>query len=148
MYSCYLHTYSIPGEFISKHMIKANLNVENIHVIGHSMGAQVAAYLGKFVHRELVNRKLARISALDPAGPGYQEYSYGHDDKLQKSDATFVDVTHSDSNIFGTTDVVGHVDYFPMGGQRDQPGCQSTTDIDGSGKFVFLFLMFLAVVFC
>ena len=70
--------------------------------------------------------KVGRISGLDPADPNFQGQSNAA--KLDKSDADFVDVIHSDANSFligdgmGTSDPSGHVDFWPNGGER-QPHC-------------------------
>ena len=51
--------------------------------------------------------------------------------RLDKSDATFVDIIHTDANLLGTFRVVGDADFYPNGG-KDQPGC-------GAEKSKFLF---------
>ena len=43
-------------------------------------------------------------------------------ERLDKSDAKYVDVIHTDAGGLGTDLVIGHADYFPNGG-RDQPNC-------------------------
>jgi hypothetical protein len=58
-------------------------------------------------------------SALDPAGPDF--YQSETPDRLDSSDALFVDVIHTDgaSNIvsgFGYLNALGHVDFYPNGG--------------------------------
>lgn len=71
--------------------------------------------------------KVARISGLDPADPNFQGQSTAA--KLDKTDADFVDVIHSDANFFligdgmGTSDASGHLDFWPNGGES-QPQCQ------------------------
>jgi pimeloyl-ACP methyl ester carboxylesterase len=100
------------------------LRAERVHLIGHSLGSHIAGYAGK----RLGN--LARISGLDPAGP----YFENTDPKvrLDKTDATFVDVIHTDgSPIFmiglGLLQPLGHVDFYPNGG-KEQPSCATTSD--------------------
>ncbi|XP_006825884.1 pancreatic triacylglycerol lipase-like, partial [Saccoglossus kowalevskii] len=92
----------------------------NIHLIGYSLGAQCAGAAGKR------NPAIARITGLDPASPSFE--SKGNNDKLDASDAQFVDVIHTDGDTFtgaggyGCWAPNGHVDFYPNGGQ-DQPGC-------------------------
>ena len=66
------------------------------------------------------------ILGLDPAGPLFE----GYDGKvrLDKSDANYVDIIHSNGESlivggFGTWEAIGHVDFYPNGG-RAQRGCQ------------------------
>ena len=65
---------------------------------------------------------------LDPAGPGFNLVS--NEFRLDKSDATFVDIIHTDANLLGTFRVVGDADFYPNGG-KDQPLCRAES------KFLF-----------
>lgn len=92
---------------------------EDFHLIGHSLGAQISGFVGKRIY------KLGRITGLDPAGPKFQNVS--DDRHLDRSDAEFVDVIHTDiSNDvlvgFGTAEVIGHADFYPNGG-NNQVNC-------------------------
>ncbi|XP_069610486.1 pancreatic triacylglycerol lipase-like isoform X2 [Ranitomeya imitator] len=105
----------------------------NVHVIGHSLGAHAAGEVGK-------RRKgIARITGLDPAEPYFQGTPV--EVRLDPSDAAFVDAIHTDAapiipNVgFGMSQLVGHVDFFPNGGE-EMPGCKKNAlsqivDIDG-----------------
>ncbi|CAL1294470.1 unnamed protein product [Larinioides sclopetarius] len=94
----------------------------DFHLIGHSLGSHIAALVGHAVPH------LGRISALDPAGPRF--YDAPLEDRLDPSDAQFVDAIHTDSGHglmegLGMRSQVGHVDFYPNGGS-DQPGCHSS----------------------
>ncbi|XP_025991246.2 hepatic triacylglycerol lipase [Solenopsis invicta] len=93
------------------------VSLSKIHVIGFSLGAEVAGFMGK----ALAPRKIGRITGLDPAYPLYMDS--GEDGHLTKADATFVDVIHTDGGHFGFPHPLGHVDFYPNGGRRRQPGC-------------------------
>lgn len=62
-----------------------------------------------------------RITGLDPAYPLY--YDLGDNEELNKNDAKFVDIIHTDKGICGGPISTGHADFYPNGGGRPQPMC-------------------------
>lgn len=100
--------------------------LEDIHIIAHSFGTFAADVVGRKL------RGIGRITGLDPAGPNFDALPL--DMRLDKSDALFVDVIHTDMHNSTTSPIgpslygrgtslsVGHLDFFPNGGS-DQPGC-------------------------
>ncbi|XP_050442365.1 pancreatic triacylglycerol lipase-like isoform X2 [Adelges cooleyi] len=98
------------------------LDPQNVHLIGHSLGAHAAGYAGKHLQG-----LVGRITGLDPAGPGFEEMTSKH--RLYHTDAQLVDVIHTDAHIlgFGITIPCGHVDFYPNGGTK-QPGCIQFND--------------------
>lgn len=68
---------------------------------------------------------MSRISGLDPAGPLFAGRNIAV--RLDKSDAGFVDVIHTNTEValglgLGISEECGHIDFYPNGGQS-QPGC-------------------------
>ncbi|GAB0093979.1 inactive pancreatic lipase-related protein 1 [Sergentomyia squamirostris] len=96
-----------------------HVNINSVHVIGFSLGAEVAGFIGKIL--KTWGMTLPRITGLDPAFPLYM--FMGKSDRLSASDATFVDVIHSDGGILGFPWPLGDVDFFPNDGVPLQPGC-------------------------
>lgn len=99
-------------------------DASQVHVIGHSLGAHTAGYVG-YNLRVQYNVKLGRITGLDPAEPHFSNTSPMV--RLDPTDAAFVTAIHTDCNPFisgglGITQPVGHIDFYPNGG-RNQPGC-------------------------
>ncbi|KAM4897173.1 inactive pancreatic lipase-related protein 1-like [Sylvia borin] len=105
----------------------------DVHIIGHSLGAHAAGEAGRR------RPGIGRITGLDPAQPYFQ--GTPTEVRLDKSDADFVDVIHTDSaptipNLgFGIGPAIGHIDFYPNGGEQ-MPGCDKNpvsqiVDIDG-----------------
>ncbi|XP_044287409.1 pancreatic lipase-related protein 2-like [Varanus komodoensis] len=93
----------------------------NVHIIGHSLGAHAGGEAGRR------KRGLTRITGLDPAGPLF--HNTPPEVRLDPSDATFVDVIHTNAgHLFfdfarGIIEPCGHLDFYPNGGER-MPGCK------------------------
>jgi len=87
------------------------LKIEDVHCIGFSYGTHVIGYTGVFVN-QLGLGKIPRGTALDPVAKhgGIQ---------AAKDNFGYLDVIHSSS--LGILDPLGHVDFYPNGGQK-QPG--------------------------
>ncbi|KAJ8026293.1 Pancreatic lipase-related protein 2 [Holothuria leucospilota] len=108
------------GELSHKLHVLTGASYTDMHLIGHSLGAHVAGFAGEHLLKKY-GHKYGRITGLDPAGPLFRSYSHLPDCLLEKSDATFVDIIHTD-NFNGNEKPVGHQDFYPNGGQ-DQVGC-------------------------
>lgn len=97
---------------------------DQIHAIGHSLGAHLVGHLGRAVQAEGKD-PIKRVTALDPAKPYFDIVS--QDYRVQPTDAVLVDVIHTNSgdlweSALSMPWVVGDVDFFPNGGKH-QPGC-------------------------
>ncbi|XP_065494800.1 inactive pancreatic lipase-related protein 1-like [Caloenas nicobarica] len=119
--------------FVDVLLAKYGASLSNIHIIGHSLGAHVAGEAGKR------RPGIGRITGLDPAQPYFQGTPI--EVRLDKSDAEFVDVIHTDSAPtipylgFGMSTAIGHLDFYPNGGE-EMPGCDKNAisqivDLDG-----------------
>ncbi|KAF7670381.1 hypothetical protein LDENG_00299730 [Lucifuga dentata] len=109
-----------------KLMQEHGASLSSIHLIGISLGAHIAGFIGaKF------DGKIGRITALDPAGPQFTNTP--PENRLDPTDAQFVDVLHTDIDALGFRKTLGHIDFYANGG-TDQPGCPRTIF---SGKAYF-----------
>ncbi|CAG0892715.1 unnamed protein product [Darwinula stevensoni] len=129
---------------------EAGTRIEEVHVVGHSLGSHLASYIGSTL-KDMGWGNLGRITGLDPA-----EVHFEYADprvRLDPEDALFVDVVHTDAsplaiggkmwililrvsakgNIverrglflmtgLGIVQPSGHVDFYPNSGAR-MPGC-------------------------
>ncbi|XP_030325198.1 lipase member I isoform X2 [Calypte anna] len=99
-------------------MLVNGASLNTIHMIGVSLGAHIAGFVG-----QQYNGKIGRITGLDPAGPTFT--GVPPDRRLDRTDAQFVDVIHSDTDALGFKKPLGTIDFYPNGGM-DQPGCPQT----------------------
>ncbi|XP_040005654.1 lipase member H-like isoform X2 [Xiphias gladius] len=99
-------------------------SLSSIHLIGISLGAHISGFVGANL-----NGSIGRITALDPAGPQFT--GTPPEDRLDSTDARFVDVLHTDIDALGFREPLGHIDFYANGG-TDQPGCPKTLFSGGS----------------
>lgn len=95
------------------------------YCVGHSLGAHVCGIAGQF-------GQFGRITALDPAGPSFDDRDVSAG--VNPSCAVFVDVIHTNGRPLelggaGTFRPLGHVDFYANGG-IDQPGCFSIIKLE------------------
>ena len=70
---------------------------------------------------------------MDPAGPFFALNDTSR--RIDTTDGDFVDIIHTDGgtltgNELGMLDPIGHVDFYPNGGEV-QPGCNTLGPDDG-----------------
>lgn len=98
---------------------RRRFQIKDIHAIGFSLGAHVAGFASNALEGA-VGQKFQRITALDPALPFFATPL--KDWKLDRTDAGFVDVIHTNGGVFGKLENCGHVDFYVNGGLL-QPQC-------------------------
>ncbi|XP_062601983.1 uncharacterized protein LOC134263629 [Saccostrea cucullata] len=113
-------------------LVQAGSNLDDIHIIGHSLGAHTAGSAGRQLHG-----KVGRITGLDPAEPDFENHPAGV--RIDPTDAKFVDIIHTNGAPIrrggaGLMQVSGHVDFYVNGG-KSQPGCPNLV----AGAFQQLF---------
>jgi hypothetical protein len=109
----------LAGQAIAIELYKMGVNFSQLEIIGHSLGAQVAANIGEYVKSNNYGN-VNSIVALDPARPGFERSGLilfensSNAGRLDKNDATEVTVIHSDydsvfslgyRNYAGTSDI-------------------------------------------
>ncbi|XP_055370737.1 phospholipase A1 2-like [Condylostylus longicornis] len=110
------------GKYLAQSIVKLEkiVPLENIHLIGHSLGANIAGYTGKFF-QNMTGRLLPRITGLDPAKPCFHMGQKLM--PIEKGDAEFVDVIHTNPGVLGIEKEIGDVDYYPDGLLPLKSGC-------------------------
>ncbi|XP_063921248.1 phospholipase A1-like [Zophobas morio] len=123
------------GEFVVKLIKDRGVPIKNVLIIGHSLGGQVASFVGKKVFK-LLKEKLPRIIAPDPAGPLFNIRP--ESDRLNPNDAQVVHVIHTNGGVLGFLRACGTIDFFPNGGSH-QKGCLETilTNVQNLTSAVF-----------
>ncbi|KAG5672357.1 hypothetical protein PVAND_002490 [Polypedilum vanderplanki] len=97
------------------------VNFDRVFVIGFSLGAHAAGFVGKNTGGQLFS-----IIGLDPAGPLFREGR--PDGRIDASDARHVECLHTNGGLIGLG-IGAHIcaaDFFPNGG-TDQRGCLTNT---------------------
>ncbi|KAK9719586.1 Lipase [Popillia japonica] len=89
------------GQIVGDYIYSIMTNSSQFHLVGHSLGGHVSG-------------------SLDPAGP---LFTLGNtENRVDPSDASFVQVIHTNGGLLGFGSAIGHADYYPNGGSS-QPGC-------------------------
>ncbi|KAL3283115.1 hypothetical protein HHI36_006271 [Cryptolaemus montrouzieri] len=112
------------GNIIGNLMIsiheKRHISTKNMILLPHSLGSHVSGYAAKTVKQVLP--RIARIIAMDPAGPRWVNKPC--DKRLCKTDADVVEVLHTDVGGLGYEAPLGTIDFYANGGSN-QSGCDS-----------------------
>ncbi|XP_058797698.1 pancreatic triacylglycerol lipase-like isoform X2 [Phymastichus coffea] len=96
-------------------------SLSDMSLVGHSLGAHVMGLAGY-----QASNKIGHVVGLDPAGPGFK--SAGPGNGISSSDATMVEIIHTNAGHLGLSEPVGHADFYPNGGGLEQPGCGEDTN--------------------
>lgn len=109
----------IIGNLLCNIKRRNGMSLNNVHLVGHSFGAQMSSFISQFTYATC-REKIGRITAMDPAKPIYQKLPESQ--RLDRDDATFIDVIHTNQGLFGYVGDCGHVDFYVNCGSI-QPGC-------------------------
>ncbi|GFU26377.1 hypothetical protein NPIL_31891 [Nephila pilipes] len=131
------------GEMIKFLVENTGINPNTIHLIGHSLGSHISGVAGKQVGN------LGRITGSDPAAPLYTMREKIN--KLDYTDANFVDIIHSSSfnngNGLGLHEPLGHIDFYPNGGVQ-QPACKIGKNYTSGDGEIFEIQTPMDIMFC
>lgn len=108
------------GEFLLS--IQQHIPLNRVSVIGHSLGAHVAGAVGA-----RTGGRISAIFALDPAHMRITIPLRKPSERLDPTDAQFVQVLHTTSGTVGTPFNIGHQDWSADDGKSPQKGCEPQT---------------------
>ncbi|XP_075156210.1 vitellogenin-1-like [Haematobia irritans] len=100
--------------------LTTKIPMENIHLVGFSLGAHIVDSAGRYFYKS-TGKRFTRITGLDPANPCFNEGEYLSG--LQRGDAEFVDVIHTNPGGLGKRSNLGDVDFYAGGYSNVKPGC-------------------------
>lgn len=103
------------ADFVRSLVSTYGLRLDRVAFVGHSLGAHVSGNAGA-----ALNGQVDHIVGLDPAGPLFTMSNTNN--RLDPTDARFVQVIHTNGGLLGFGRSIGDSDFYPNGGSS-QPGC-------------------------
>ncbi|CAG7786733.1 unnamed protein product [Allacma fusca] len=122
------------AEMIQFLILQGFAQLNNTHLIGHSLGSHVSGYAGHHLQKLFKGQKVGRFTALDPAGPGFKPNILPVR-PMNATDAEFVDVIHTNQVAFGSAGQIGQVDIYANGAIALQPTCVTASDAVSLGAW-------------
>lgn len=95
-------------------LTQAGLDPRLTELLGFSLGGHTISYIAKNYQR-MTGRNISRITALEPAGPCFRTLPAKQ--RLDASNADFVQVIHTNIDGYGMAAPMGHVDFYVNGGE-------------------------------
>lgn len=100
-------------------MQSLGIKLDDVTITGHSLGGQIAGFAGA-----ALNGQVGQIIGLDPANPLFTfPRLESIENRLDSTDAKFVQIIHTSSGLLGVYNDCGHNDFYPNAGIVPQIGC-------------------------
>ncbi|CAG7729817.1 unnamed protein product, partial [Allacma fusca] len=125
---------SVIADVINNLVKRGVAKKDKIYLIGFSLGGHVVGFIGKNLYSKY-KWKPKKITSIDPAGPLYDDKP--PEDRIDSTDAEYVEVFHASGDKLGFWKPIGHVDIYINKGTTRQPGCGMFEDISGSCSHAF-----------
>lgn len=129
------------SEFLKSIRKSTGIPYLKMTLCGHSMGAHVVGIAGGNI-----DGRIGRIIGLDPAGWSFTKpFVISSKNRLDKTDAKFVQCIHTDSSNLGSHVNLGHQDFYPNNGNSPQPGCFFPA-LEGARTWSMLIIYFFDIM--
>lgn len=123
------------GYHIEDFIKTLKVSIGTIQIFGHSLGAEIAAYVGRGLGT-LGGQKVEQIIGCDPAGLFFDwPLRLLSRSRLTAYDGQFVQIIHTGMLLVGTTTPLGTIDFYVNKGMF-QPGCPK---VNKGTKVLFLY---------
>ncbi|CAD0194674.1 unnamed protein product [Chrysodeixis includens] len=119
------------GNFLVWLINNAGGNWNNVHLVGHSLGAHAVGSAGR-----QAGGRPSRVTGLDPAGP---TWGGSNGNTLSRNAGRYVEVIHTDGGMLGIMNQIGDTDFYPNGGKHPQPGCSILSNSCSHARVLDLF---------
>lgn len=109
------------GEYVGDFLLSTqeHFPLNSVSLVGHSLGAHIAGAAGA-----RTGGRIGAIFGLDPAHPLLTLPMKPENQRLDPSDAQFVQTLHTTSGTLGTPSNLGHQDWYADNGMIPQKGCE------------------------
>lgn len=105
------------GKFLLS--ISSDFPLDRVSIVGHSLGAHIAGAAGAHT-----GGQIDAIYGIDPAHPLITIPMRPPTERLDPTDAKYVQVIHTSSGTFGTPFNIGTADFYADNGKSPQKGCE------------------------
>lgn len=95
-------------------LTESGLDPGLVELVGFSLGGQTVSYIARNF-QNMTGKNISTIVSLEPSGPCFR--TLDATDRLDKSNADFVQVIHTNIDTFGMATPMGHVDFYVNGGE-------------------------------
>lgn len=90
------------------------LDPSKLEILGFSLGCHTASFIAS-QFQTMTGRNISALTALEPSGPCFR--NLGPTERLDASNADFVQVIHTNIDGYGMATRMGHVDIYINGGE-------------------------------
>ncbi|XP_026727687.1 lipase member H-A-like [Trichoplusia ni] len=90
------------------------LDPSKLELLGFSLGCHTASFIARH-YQTMTGRNISTLTALEPSGPCFR--NLGPNDRLDASNADFVQVIHTNIDGYGMATPMGHIDFYVNGGE-------------------------------